>query len=189
MSKKRITLVEKDKKQAAAVYPNIIKKRGKKELVFIVRGWKKDGKWQRKQFVNEAEADAYAATVNVNLHNEGEAKQLVLTSLTEAQVRDAEDTFRQLGNTYEMAEVTEFFLKHNRAPGFRIDILDALEIYLNAKAPTVRAESLKKPKGVLTAFAKFTGNPDVHTVTHESVLVYMQSREGKKKGSKASRKT
>ena len=189
MSKKRVTLVEKDKKQAAAVYPNFIKKRGKTELVFIVRGWKKDGKWQRKQFVNEADADAYAATVNVNLHNEGEAKQLVLTSLTEAQVRESEETFRQLGNTYTMAEVTEFFLKHNRAPGFRINILDALEIYLNAKAPTVRSESLKKPKGVLTAFAKFTGNPDVHTVTKESVLVYMQSRKGKEKGSKASRKT
>ena len=190
MSKtKRVTLVEKDTKQAAKVYPNVIKKRGRKVLVFIVRGWKKDGKWQRKQFVNEADADAYAATVNVNLHNEGESRQLVLTSLTETQVREAEDTFRQLGNTYTMPEVTEFFLKHNRAPGFRIDILDAMEIWLNEKAPTVRNQSMKRPKGVLGAFAKFTGNPDVHTVTKESVKAYMKSLRAKDKVSPAKRKT
>ena len=189
MSKKRVTLVEKDKKQAAAVYPNVIKKRGKKELVFIVRGWKKDGKWQRKQFVNEAEADAYAATVNVNLHNQGEAKQLVLTSLTEAQVRESEETFRQLGNTYTMTEVAEFFLKHNRPPEFTIDMADAVEIYLTDKAKHARSGSVGAASSIVKMFAKYVNNADVHTITSESVELYLETLRAKDKISPAKKNT
>ena len=35
--------------------------------------------------------------------------------------------------------------------------------------------TLRKPKGVLTAFSKFTDEPDVHTVTEESIIAYLES--------------
>ena len=191
--KKRVTLTEKDGskgKEEAKVYPNTIEKRGKKHLRFIVRGWKKDGKWQRKQFSDEAEAEAEAASVNVNLKNQGENRSLVLTTLTDSQVRGAEDVFRTLGNAYTMEEVLEFFLKHNRPPDFTISLLDGMEIYLDAKKHAgVRAVTLRKPKGVLTAFSNFTGEPDVHTVTEESIIAYLKSLRANDKIKPAKKKT
>jgi len=191
MSKgKRVTLVEKNKKQEAKVYTNVINKRGKKHLRFIVRGWKKDGKWQKKQFASEADANAYAASININLENQGEERKLVLTSLNDKQVRAAENVFRELGNSYTIEEVAEFFLKHNRAPDFSIDILDGLEIYLNEKAHEgVRPVTLKKTNGVLRAFAKYAGDPLVHTVTKESIDAYLKTLRANDGTSPAKRKT
>jgi site-specific recombinase XerD len=189
MSKKRVTLVEKDKKQEAKVYPNVIKKRGKKELVFIVRGWKTDGKWQRKQFTDEAKAEAYAVSVNINLKNQGEERKLVLTTLNDDQVREAEDTFRQLGNTYTMTEVTEFFLKHNRPPKFTIDMADAIEIYLTHKAKRARSGSVDAAGFIVKMFARYVDNAEVHTITSESIEMYLETLRGADKISPAKKNT
>jgi hypothetical protein len=191
--KKRVTLVEKDnkdKKQEAKVYTNIITKRGKEHVRYIVRGWKKDGKWQRRQFSDEAEAEAEAASINVNLHNQGEERKLVLTALSDSQVKEAEGVYKELGATYTMKEVMEFFLKHNRAPDFTIDILDGMEIYITEKEREgVRNVTLRKPKGVLRAFAKFAGDPNIHTVTEESIIAYLKSLKAVDGKSPAKKKT
>ena len=193
-NKERVTLTPKGSqrggKQEARVYSGTYKKRGVEYPCYFVRGWKVDGKWQRKQFSNLEAAEAEAASVNINLHNEGEKQSLVLTSLTKAQNAEAEDIYRELGDTYTMREVLDFFLKHNRAPSFTIDLLDGMEIYLNEKEHEgVRAVTLRKPKGVLRAFAKFTGCPDVHAVTKESVIAYLKSLRTADKKQTAKKKT
>jgi hypothetical protein len=192
--KKRVTLTPKGKtrdgKQEAKVYPGTYKKRGVEYPCYFVRGWKENGRWQRKQFTDKAKAEAAAASVNVNLHNEGEQQSLVLTSLTKEQNAEAEAIYRELGGTYTMREVLDFFLMHNRAPSFTIDILDGLEIYLNEKeAEGVRAITLKKPRGVMRAFAKFAGDPLIHTVTEESIIAYLKSLKAADGESPAKKKT
>ena len=192
--KKRVTLQEKDgkkdKKQEAKVYPGTYKKRGVTYPCYFVRGWKKDGKWQKKQFTTKKKADAEAASINVNLKTESAKRYLVNTTMTEEQVRQAEDMCRKLGNTYTMPEVLDYFLKHNRAPDFTIDILEGMDIYLMEKEHAgVRAVTLRKPKGVIEAFSRFANRPAVHTVTKESVLAYLKTLRANDGVSPAKRKT
>ena len=192
--RKRITLTEKgnkgDKKQQAKVYPGKYKKRGITYPCYFVRGWKVDGKWQRLQFANEQEAEAKAAEINVNLHNEGEKQALVLTSLTQQQIAEAEDAFRELKGVYSLSEVTEFFLKHNRAPGFAISLLDGMDIYLEQKEHEgVRKKSRDNVKSVISTFARATDNPNVHTVTEESVKHHLKSLRARDGISRAKRAT
>lgn len=140
MSKKRVTLKEKDnargKDQEAVVYLHNYKQRGVKYQNWIVRGWKENGKWQRKQFKlkDRDKADAYADSINVNLKNAGRQQALVLTSLKEDQINQAENAFKALGDAYSLNEAIDFFLKHNRPPEFTISILDGLKHYLDERA-------------------------------------------------------
>lgn len=192
--RKRITLTEKgnkgDKKQEAKVYPGTYKKRGVTYPCYFVRGWKKDGKWQRRQFNDLSKAEQFAAEVNVNLKTASAKRYLVNTTMTEEQVRQAEDMCRELGNTYTLSEVKDFFLKHNRAPDFTIDILEGMDIYLMEKEHAgVRAVTLRKPKGVIEAFSRFANRPDVHTVTKESVIAYLKTLRANDGVSPAKRKT
>ena len=192
--KKRVTIKAKDsnknKKHKAQVYTGTYKKRGVTYPCYFVRGWKVDGKWQRKQFSNLADAEAEAAEVNFNLKTESASRYLVNTTMSEEQVREAEEMCRKLGDVYTISEVIDYFLKHNRAPDFTIDILDGLEIYLEEKELSgMRGVSLRKPKGVLRAFARFVDNPHVGTVAKESVLSYLKALRANDGESPAKRKT
>jgi len=175
MSKKRVTLVEKDTKQSAKVYPNVIKKRGKKVLVFIVRGWKVDGKWQRKKFVNEADADSYAASVNVNLHNEGKERSLVLTTLAEADIEQAERAVSRLKGIYGLDEVVDFYLKHHSKPGHSISLQGAINTYLDHKEGVMKFSTWKSARRTLRKFAEVAGNIETQAVTEGDVTHYLKS--------------
>lgn len=165
-----------DKDEKAYVSPHTYKKRGVEYFGYIVRGWKENGKWQRKQFTDQTKAQDYANSVNINLKNKGANQALLLTSLKEKQLRQAEQAFNDLGETYSLPESIEFFLKHHRPPEFTITITDGLKHYLDEKEREgVRQPTRKKTKTILNSFANFTDNPEVHKVTEESVLTYLKS--------------
>lgn len=178
MSKKRVILKEKDSigSEEAKVYEHRYKKRGVEYTAFMVRGWKENGKWQRKQFSSREEADAKAVSVNMNLKNTGRKRSLVLTSLDEVRINQAESAFSRLGNAYKLDDVVTFFLKHNRPPDFTVSILDGLKFYIDEKENEgVRAPTIKKTTTILKSFANHAGNPLVHTITEESVTAYLKS--------------
>jgi hypothetical protein len=179
MSKKRVILKELTSSRGneeANVYPHSYTKRGVEYFNYIVRGWKKDGKWQRKQFSDREKAEAFADSVNINLKNAGRERRLVLTALDESRVHQAEKAFRTLGGAYTLDEAVTFFLKHNRPPDFTISILDGLKHYLDGKeAEGVRKPTTKKTAMIIKSFAKHTGNPLVHTVTEQSITGYLKS--------------
>ena len=194
MSKKRITIKPKGnsrtEEQEAKVYPSTYTKRGVEYFCYIVRGWKVDGKWQRKQFTDQAKAEAYARSVNINLRNEGQQRMLIHTSMSEAQVNQAEKAYRTLGETYSMDEVVDFFLKHNRPPEFTISILDGMKFYVDEKEREgVRNTTLKKTKMILKAFANATDNQLVHRVTEADITSYLSLLRAKDGISPAKKKT
>lgn len=179
MSKKRVTFKLKDSNRGieeAKVYPHTYKKRGENYFSYIVRGWKENGKWQRKQFTDRAKAEAEADSINVNLKNTGRKQALVLTSLNENKIHQAERAFQSLGNVYSLDEAVTFFLRHNRPPEFTITIRDGLKHYLDEKETEgVREPTRKKTSMILNSFAKHTDNPLVHTVTEESITSYLKA--------------
>ncbi|MCP5537536.1 MAG: phage integrase N-terminal SAM-like domain-containing protein [Akkermansiaceae bacterium] len=196
MSKKRVTLKKKPdargEDEEAKVYPFTYKKRGKEYHGWIVRGWKENGKWQRKQYKlkDKALADAYANSINVNLKNAGRRQALVLTSLKEEQIKQAENAFNALGDAYTMDEAVEFFLKHNRPPEFTISITDGLKHYLDEKEREgVREPTRKKTRTIIERFADYAENPLVHTVAESRVIAYLKSLRGQDGVSMAKKKT
>lgn len=194
MGNKRVIIQKKPgfagETEEAKVYPHTYKKRGIEYHGFIVRGWKVGGKWQRKQFTDQAKAEHYAASVNVNLHNKGRKQWLVLTSLTESQVREAETAIEQLGKTFTLTDAVAFFTKHNRPAGFSISFKDAKGVYLEAKEREgVREPTRKKTATILKSFADHVDNADVHAVTEEDVRRYLGGLRALDGISPAKRKT
>ena len=111
--KKRVTLTPKgnvrDGSEEAKVYPGTYKKRGVEYPCYFVRGWKENGKWQRKQFSDKAKAEAEAATININLKNTGQQRALVLSTLSEKQTQQAEQAFKDLGS-YSLSDAVPYQL-------------------------------------------------------------------------------
>lgn len=179
MSKKRVTLKEKASTRGleeAKVYPHTYKKRGVEYFAYIVRGWKENGIWQRKQFSDLQKAEAFADSMNVTLKNTGRKQALVLTALDEKRIHQAERAFHTLGDAYTLDEAVTFFLRHNRPPEFTITVREGLKHYIDEKeAEGVRATTTKKTSMILKSFAKHAGNPLVHTVTEESITTYLKS--------------
>lgn len=184
---KRVTLKEKDGfrrgDEEAIVYPHTYKQRGIEYSNYIVRGWKEKDKWQRKQFADKAKAQTYADSININLKNKGTHQALLLTSLDEKQLRESEQAYQDLGEAYSMSEAIAFYLKHHRPPEFTITIKDGLKHYLDDKEREgVRVPTRKKTATILRAFARFTDDAEVHTITEQSVISYLKtlkSRDGK----------
>lgn len=194
MSKKRVILKKKegirDGTGGANVYPSKFKKRGVEYFGYIVRGWKENGKWQRKQFKKKEEAEAYADSVNINLKNSGQKRSLVLSALDDKQIQQAEQAYSDLGESYSLPDAVAFFLRHHRAPDFTITVLSGLKFYLDEKEREgIRVTTTKKTKNIITRFANYAGDPLVHTVTEESVLKYLKSLRAKDGVNSAKKKT
>ncbi len=191
---KRVRLKQKDgyrgKDEEAKVYPHTYTKRGIEYFGYIVRGWKEDGKWQRKQFTDQTKAETYANSVNINLKNRGTHQALLLTSLNESQLRESEQAYKDLGEAYSLREVTEFYLKHHRPPEFTISIKDGLKHYLDDKEREgVREPTRKKTRTILRSFSRFTEDALVHTITEVSVKSYLKTLRSRDGSTVAKKKT
>jgi len=192
MSKKRITITDNSRNQPyeAKVLPGTFKKRGKEYACYRVQGWKEDGKWQKKQFSKESDAIECARVKNIELLNHGRRMNLVSSELDEDQTRSAEKAFNALKGTYSLDEAIDFFLKHHRPPEFTTTILDGLKVFTDEKErKKTRPTTIKRTVGILKAFAKFTENPQVHTVTEDQVKSYLASLRAGDKVSPAKSKT
>lgn len=178
-------------KQKAKVYPYKYKKRGFTYHCFIVRGWKVGGKWQRKQFKNEKDAEAEALRVNSELLAGSKAETVMReTTLSKAELRQAENALAVLGGVYSLEEAAKFFILHHRPPEFTISLEDGIKEYIDIKEfEGVREPTRKTTQNILKAFAKSCGNPEVHTVTANAVGKYLRSLKSKDGETKAKKKT
>jgi len=191
---KRVILKQKDGfrdgTEKATVYPHTYKKRGVEYFNYIVRGWKENGKWQRKQFATEKKANLFADSVNVNLSNKGAKRSLHLTTLSESQLLQAENAFTALGDAYTLENAIEFFLRHHRAPEFTITITEGLKHYLDDKEREgVRESTRKSTRLIITRFATHIGDAYVHTVTESDIVGYLETLRSLDGVTKAKRKT
>ena len=192
--KKRVTITPKDTarggEEKAKVYPSTYNKRGVEYFCYIVRGWKEGGKWQRKQFSDKAKAQAHADSININLRNTGQRRSLVLSLLNEAQIEQAEKAITSLGEAYSLDQAVQVFLNHHRPPEFTINITDGLDLYLaDKKREGVRATTTDTTSIIIKAFARYAGDPLVHTVTKSSITAFLKSLRSKDGKSTAKKKT
>lgn len=150
-------------------------KDGVQWVTHLVQGWKENGKWQRKQFKERAEAERFVALKHVANENQGRKQQMILTPLTEAQAEEAVAAFDSLGGTYSLKQAVDFFLKNHRPPEYVTTITRAMEHFLEDKERDgLRDRTLRGMRGVLKAFADANGDPELHTVTTQMVEAYLR---------------
>ena len=194
MSKKRVTLKRKagfsNGSTAAKAVHHFYKKRGTEYSCYKVDYIGEDGKPKRKQFPDHEKAQVFADSVNINLKNKGRNQSLLLTSLSEDQLRQAERAFTSLGDTYTLDEAVNFYLENHRAPEFTISVLDGLKHYIDAKETEgVREPTRRSTEKTIKAYARHSKNPLVHKVTEQSITHYLKSLRARDKVSPAKKKT
>ncbi|MDB4816844.1 hypothetical protein OAH19_00565 [bacterium] len=190
-TKKRTRTVAKDTAAVKiTVRPLQYEKNGNYYTSYLVQGWKENGKWKKRQFKDEEKAKTFAALKEIELKNEGRAVRMVSTSITDAQLKEAEAAFEKLGDTYSLSDAIEFFLKNNRAPDFTISISDGLNIYLrDCEQNGVRTRTITGKNSVLSLFARETDDPLMHQVTPPMIQVFLKGLRAKDGITLATRKT
>ena len=178
-------------KKTAATSITIRHKVDSKGYTFhLVQGWREDGKWQRKQFKTEKEAQRFAALKRVEMENQGRAQRMILSPLTDDQNTQAVQAFDTLGETYTLAEAVAFFLKHHRPPEFTIRLREAAGIYLDEKERDgLRPRTLQGIGWTLDLFTTATDNPHMHEVTQQQVESFLRGLRAKNGTDKASRRS
>jgi len=178
-------------KKTAATSITIRHKTDKEGYTFhLVQGWREDGKWQRKQFKTEKEAQRFAALKRVEMENQGRAQRMILSPLTDDQNTQAVQAFDTLGETYTLAEAVAFFLKHHRPPEFTIRLREAAGIYLDEKERDgLRPRTLQGIGWTLDLFTTATDNPHMHEVTQQQVESFLRGLRAKNGTDKASRRS
>ncbi len=170
------------------IRPLTREKNGSVWVTYLVQGWKENGKWQRRQFKNEVEAQSFAALQQVAMENKGRAQQMILSSLTQEQHDAAVSATDKLGDAYTLADAVEFFLKHHRPPEFTIRLRAAVKFYLDDKERDgLRPRTLQAIKASIKRFIDATDDPWTHEVTRQQVEGYLRglrSADGQKKASK-----
>lgn len=155
-----------------------------------VQGWQEDGKWKRKQFKTQADAERFVALKRIEVENEGIAQRMVLSPLDDSQLEEAKQAFDALGGTYKLSEAVSYFLKHHRAPDYEIRLEDALKRYLEAKEKEgTRPRTLAAIKSVVTQFIVASDYPWTHEVNSTHALSFLEGLRSKDGETRATRKT
>lgn len=110
---------------------------------YLVQGWRENGKWQRKKFKKLTEAKGFVALKAVELMNTDTSLATVVTSLTHAQMKEAEGAFLRLGGRYALAEVVEYYLKNHFDPENPKRLCDVIDDFIAAKT-----RELLKPRSL-----------------------------------------
>jgi len=157
---------------------------------YFVQGWKEDGKWQRKQFKDRAEAERFVALKRVKLENQGREQKLMLCPLSQERLDEAVRAFDTLGDTYTLDEAVRFFLRHHRAPDYTIELSEAVKTYLEEREQDgVRPRTITQMRSTLQSLTKHAGDPKVHEVTKQTVEAFLRSLRTKDGTGKATYKT
>jgi hypothetical protein len=156
---------------------------------FLVQGWKENGKWKRKQFKDEQKAKNFIHDLKLKAKNEGVQQRLLLTTLDDTQMSEAQAAIAKLGKNYSLADAVDFFLKHHRPPEFTIRLADALKLYLDDKEEDLRTRTLKALKRSIDRFIVATDNPWTHEVTQQQVEKFLRGLRAKDGVKKATKKT
>lgn len=156
----------------------------------LVQGWQENGKWMRRQFSDQAEAERFAALKRVELENKGRSQQMILSTLTQERHDEAVRAFDALGEAYTLTDAVAFFLKHHRPPEFTIHLDDAVKLYHDDKERDgLRPRTLHGIAWTLRLFSEAADNPLVHEVTAAQVESFLRGLRAKNGKDKASRRT
>lgn len=156
---------------------------------YKVQGWRENGKWQRKQFKDEKEAQRFAAEKRISMDNKGTDMRLLPTFLTEDQLRDAEAASRELGGAYSLVQSAKYYLEHHRAPDFTIQLSSAISQYLGAlESEQVTEATIRNRKSVLGQLLSELDNPLMHKIRRMDIKAYLDGLRSKD-GTKAKLKT
>ena len=165
-------------------------KNGKGYSSSMVQGWKEDGKWKRKKFKLRKDAERFVALKQVELENQGRSQRMVLSPLTDEQIREAVDAFDALGETYSLKEAVQFFLENHRPPDFTISLSDGIKLYLDDRERDgVRHNTIKQTEGVLKMFISSVNDCEVHKVTPQKLEAFLRGLRSKDGVTPAKRKT
>ncbi|MFN4807315.1 MAG: tyrosine-type recombinase/integrase [Akkermansiaceae bacterium] len=190
-AKKRTRITpDKNAPSTITVQEKLREKNGVHWTTYLVQGWKENGKWQRKQFKDKTKAESHAAIKRVQMENQGRNQNMILTPLTEDQAKQAVDAFDRLSGTYSLSQAIDFFLKNHRPPEYVTTIKNAINHFIEDKERDgLRPRTLRGIKGTLNAFADATDNPEIHTVTTQTVEAYLRGLRAVDGKSPAKRKS
>lgn len=136
-----------------------INTRGKKSLMFRVKGWSLNGKPQVKTFANRKDAETFKARKQVELINESVPIRTVFTPLTDEQLQEAQACIQRLQPNFTLTEAVNFFLEQYSPILLEGGILldDAIRKFLERKkeSEVIRARSLIQLKSTLSLFCEW----------------------------------
>ncbi|WP_417206456.1 hypothetical protein [Akkermansia sp.] len=136
-----------------------INTRGKKSLMFRVKGWALNGKPQVKTFANRKDAETFKARKQVELINESVPIRTVFTPLTDEQLQEAQACIQRLQPNFTLTEAVNFFLEQYSPILLEGGILldDAIRKFLERKkeSEAIRARSLMQLKSTLSLFCEW----------------------------------
>jgi hypothetical protein len=172
------------------IRPITREKNGSVWITHLVQGWKENGKWQRKQFAERADAERFVALKRVEVENKGRAQRMVLSPLTDGQHEEALQCFDRLGEVYSLSDAVTFFLRHHRPPEYTIRLKEALALYLDTKERDgLRPRTLRALKSSIGAFVVASDDPWTHEVAPQAVEAFLRALPAKDGTRNASRKT
>ena len=149
------------------------------EIVFRVTGWL-DGKRIRKNFPTRAEASAERQALEIQRLQAETGIRTTATRLTDAQLHEAEASFRRLIDAPKsLSFYLDYALANYRAPEREISIGDAAAAYLSAKRQEharglLSACQLKDIRLHLERLKKHFPNQTLSQLSRESLAIHCQ---------------
>ena len=143
-------------------------------LTHLVQGWQENGKWQRKFFSDEAEANTFASMKRISMENAGRQQHMILSALTQEKHDEACRAFEALG-IYSLTEAVKYFLANHRAPDYTIELNNAISRYIEDKESLLRERTINALTRSLKRFSAAVSNSDVHTITSEQITLFLKS--------------
>jgi len=148
---------------------------------YMVSGWKEGGRYQRKQFKDQGDAERFVTLKQVELLNEERALTTVTTRLSSAQLIEAEHCVERLGD-HTLAQATEFYLRHHIVSQRKVVVEVALREYVGEKERTLRESSLRQIETIGRQLLKMFRGYSMDAITTPDAIQYfdnLKTRDGR----------
>ncbi|MEN8735051.1 MAG: hypothetical protein ABF329_09565, partial [Lentimonas sp.] len=136
-----------------------------------------NGERIRKNFASHAEAlnekQQYNNVLSLNQQN-----RTAVTTMSDAQVGEAQDAYERLNGDHSLRFAVDFFLQHYRAPNcdyFMSQVLD--DFYDDKLAVGVRERSITQLKSTLTRVATHVEGKKLHEITLEHLQAFIRKHK------------
>ncbi|MGF1453630.1 MAG: tyrosine-type recombinase/integrase [Opitutales bacterium] len=140
-----------------------------------------NGERIRKNFASHAEALNEKQHYNDILAQDSRFRNAV-TSLTDAQLAEAQDAFDRLAGNYSLRETVDFFLKNYHAPVCDYTVGQVLEdFYADKRAAGVRERTITQLRSTLTRFGEAMGSRQLHEINLEHLQAHIGRHQWSRK--------
>lgn len=140
-----------------------------------------DGERIRRNFATHAEALNEKQNL-ANLCLQESRFRPAVTTLTDAQLAEAQDAFERLNGNHSLRKAVDFFLKNHHEPETTYNMEDVLEdFYADKRTSGVRERTIVQLESSLSRFSKFIGGRKLHEINLEDLQQYMQKHKWARK--------